>query len=152
MKRSGLLTINMLFLFPGLMLGQGGTPGNNRLFPTQFIGWNAGGAGPLDIRNNFTNQPINFFAGNSGGPLFTPTQRMTILGTTGFVGIGNGFTAPQSLLHLNDGASAIYAQFTNTATGSSAPGMGFRVGISAAGNAEIRQQLINPMQFFTRPI
>ena len=45
-----------------------------------YCGWNAGGtAGSFDLRNDFAGQPINFLTG--------AIQRMTILGTNGYVGI-----------------------------------------------------------------
>jgi hypothetical protein len=58
---------------------------------TNYVGWNAAQAFPLQIRHNAA-QPINFFTSN--------TQRMTIT-PTGLVGIGNGANAPISLLHVN---------------------------------------------------
>ena len=63
------------------VFAQGGLGGNIR-FGANFLGFNAGVPGSLEIRNDFTGpgQPINFFTNN--------TQQMTILGPTGFVGIG----------------------------------------------------------------
>ncbi|MEW6469360.1 MAG: hypothetical protein AB1458_10560 [Bacteroidota bacterium] len=79
--------------------GQGGALGNFRTATPLPLGWTGGTTpGDLQIRNNFANQPINFFAGGAG-PLF---QRMTILGTNGFVGIGNGFTNPLYRLDVDN--------------------------------------------------
>lgn len=78
--------------------------------------------------------------------------RLTVTGiagsTQGFVGIGNNFLTPQSLLHVNDGSNATYTQITNTATGATA-GDGFKVGIAANGAAELRQQENASMNFYT---
>src|SRR5690554_805483 len=76
--------------------------------PTDYIGWNATQAFPLQIRHN-ANQPINFFTGN--------TQRMTILGADNLLGspqfateragnVGIGTRHPLTLLHMGgEGAS-----------------------------------------------
>jgi hypothetical protein len=68
---------------------------NSPAIGSPFVGWGSGVLRPLEIRNNLTNQPINFFA---GGPAL---QRMTILGTNGFVGIGA--TAPNQKLTVQNG-------------------------------------------------
>ncbi len=65
------------------VLGNSGSAGN-------YIGWAIGNTFPLEIRHN-ANQPINFFTNS--------TQRMTILGSNGYVGIG--ITTPTSVLHIN---------------------------------------------------
>ncbi len=51
------------------------------LLPPSFLGWDGTGGipGSLEIRNDFAGQPINFLTG--------AIQRMTILGTNGYVGI-----------------------------------------------------------------
>jgi hypothetical protein len=73
------IAIAFLLLLSGYAFGQGGALGNFRTAGALPLGWTGGTTpGSLEIRNNFAGQPINFFA---GGP-----QRMTILGTTGFVG------------------------------------------------------------------
>ncbi len=91
--------VALLSIISTSIFAQGGLGGNIR-FGANFLGFNAGVPGDLQIHNNFAGQPINFFAGNSGAPLFTPLQRMTILGTTGFVGIG--LTAPAFPLDVQD--------------------------------------------------
>jgi hypothetical protein len=66
----------------------------------RFCGWSPGTgsvAGSFDLRNDFVNQPINFFAGGAT-PAF---QRMTILGTNGNVGIG--ITLPVQKLVVANG-------------------------------------------------
>ncbi len=63
--------------------------------------------------------------------------------------VGISTTAPQSLLHINDGANAVYTQVTNTATGATAAD-GLKIGLAAtAGVAEIRQQENADLNFFT---
>lgn len=96
-----------------VLYGQVTIPTNLRPGPVPFVGWNNGGvSGPLNIRNDF-NDNINFFTAT---PSF---QRMIIRGQAGFnqgfVGIGNGFVNPQSLLHIHDGGLS-YLQVTNIAT------------------------------------
>ncbi|MGV3630418.1 MAG: tail fiber domain-containing protein [Bacteroidota bacterium] len=74
---------------------------------TNYVGWNAAQAFPLQIRHNAA-QPINFFTAN--------TQRMNIT-STGTVGVGQ--TTPLSLLHLNSNGNAIGGEvFRTTAPGS----------------------------------
>src|SRR5208282_1944925 len=59
-----------------------------------FVGWDGTGLNSksLDIKNLFTTQPINLWTSGN--------QQMTIT-SIGNVGIGNGFTNPVSLLHIN---------------------------------------------------
>lgn len=105
---------------------------------TEFVGWSGiGTSKPLAIRNSFTGQPINFFT--------AATQRMTITGTTGFVGIGNNFTAPVSMLHLHDGSSSTF-QMTNVFTGPTATS-GFRI-VVAGLTVRLQQQEAAPFYFF----
>lgn len=95
-------------------------------------------------------------AGLLGGS--TPITRMVItdgsfFGNTGLIGMGNGFLAPQSQLHLNDGVFSTYLQITNFATNASAlnPAAtdGFKLGIADDGTAEIRQQENLALKIFT---
>ncbi len=95
MKKHTYLII-MLSIISISVFGQGGTPTNIRT-GINFLGFNAGVPGDLQIRNNLVNQSINFFAGGTG-PLF---QRMTIQGTTGFVGINTA--GPSQLLTVQSG-------------------------------------------------
>ena len=73
--------------------------GNNLGIPADYIGWDAAQLFPLTIQHLGTapTQPINFLTGG--------TQRMIITNgtglTSGFVGIGDGFSTPQNLLHVN---------------------------------------------------
>ncbi len=129
---------------------------------TPFVGWSGAPLSTprnLDIKNNFAALDINFFT-NQSGVNGTSVQRMVIKGsgpTAGFVGIGNGFSSPQNLLHLNSPINAnVYAQFTNPATGSGAAN-GFLVGVSdgppaTLGHAILNQQSNFPMDFFTNGI
>lgn len=71
--------------------------------PAPFVGWNGtglGGARNLDIRNNYANQDINFFT-NATGTTGSSIQRMTILNTTGFVGLGTA--TPTQKLEVDAG-------------------------------------------------
>ena len=84
------------------VLGNAGAAGN-------YVGWNAAQLFPVTVSHK-GNFPINF---QTNG-----TQRMTIMNTTGFVGIGAGFTAPKSYLHIDDnGIFGRMFQVTNVATG-----------------------------------
>jgi hypothetical protein len=94
MKKSILLG-SVAFLFYGTTVNaQVTTPTNvSPVGGTPFVGWSgAGPGGPrdLDVRNNY-NRPVNFFTNG--------VQRMTIVGNTGWVGIG--ITTPTSVLHIN---------------------------------------------------
>lgn len=65
---------------------------NTSLIKSEFLGWDGFGiVKSLDIRNDF-NQSINFSTNK--------TQRMTI-SSSGFVGVGNNFNTPLSVLHVN---------------------------------------------------
>ncbi len=96
--------------------------------------------------NNFTLQAsLNNLQFNAGGN----NPYMQILGSNGFVGVGdyNSFT-PQSLMHLYEKGNTWF-QITNTFTGNTAND-GFRTGvINGTGNVHIMQQEFAPMQFFT---
>ncbi len=80
--------------------------------PAFYLGWGAAQLTPLDIRHDGL-ADINFY---TGGPL-PPFQRMTIKGTgyvnPGFVGIGQGFLAPLSLLHV-DGTNNLTGEVFRT--------------------------------------
>ncbi len=89
---------------------------------------NARGTGVLSFNTSFNG---NFF------------ERMRIT-SNGFIGVGRNFT-PTSLMHLNDGINGVYTQFTNDATTVG----GFKIGVSANGTAEIRQQEGKPLNFLT---
>ncbi|MCW3071544.1 MAG: hypothetical protein JWO44_1434 [Bacteroidetes bacterium] len=68
------------------------TPAPDQITAASYIGTN--NAVPFNLRTNLA-QPMNFFTNS--------TQRMVITGTTGFVGIGNGFTSPNQMLTLDGG-------------------------------------------------
>jgi len=66
----------------------------------------------------------------------------------GFVGIGNGFVNPQSLLHIHDGGLS-YLQVTNIASGSGLLN-GVRFGLQAnTSNAVVAQQNASNLYFIT---
>lgn len=143
-------------IFSNILLGQGGIPGNNRTgLPGQFLGYNTGTSGPLDIRNDF-NDRINFF---------TNTQtRMFIDGGSGINGgriaIGNnlpvGFV-PQSRIHIHQVGNPIplnstYVRFTNGLTGLTATD-GFAIGNSSSafgpqGDVQLQQYEQAPLSIF----
>jgi hypothetical protein len=69
--------------------------------------------------------------------------------TQGFTGLGDFSTIiPQSLLHLYQSDTALYAQFTNDNTGNSATD-GFLAGINEDGVAQLNQQENKNMLFYT---
>ena len=112
--------------------------GNGNATAASFVGH--ANSVPLQIKTTLA-QPISFFTNN--------TQKM-IITSTGFVGIGNGFTTPQSRLHLHQlGASFIYTQWTTGTTGNANANQGLRIGVAANGIAELRQQENFNMNFFT---
>lgn len=93
----------------------------------------------------------NFFF-HTGGTATAANSRMIITGiaggTQGFVGIGNGFTLPQSRLHIND-ANNSYAQWSNTFTAATATD-GLKIGVDATtGAAQIIQQESAPIIFYS---
>ena len=114
MKKITIKTIAVCFLLSSATYAQVTTPANVANPPPEFLGWdNTGFAKHLDIKNQFgTAFNINFFTNGAPG-----IQRMTILGSNGNVGIGTGFTAPASMLHLHNGIFGTFAQFTNVGTG-----------------------------------
>lgn len=106
---------------------------------------------------------------NVGGPGLLggtdPVTRMIITDgsffgsvQTGLIGMGNNFLTPQSQLHLNDGGFATHLQVTNFATNGSANALmpaandGFKIGITANGTAELRQQEALSMNFLTNSL
>jgi len=117
--------------------------------------WRAGGntnvgPDPVSLANNFlgtaagNNIPVAF--GTNG------TQRIFINDNTGpfggFVGIGNGFSSPRSLLHIHDGGLS-YLQVTNIASGNGALN-GVRFGLfGPTANAVIAQQNAANLYFST---
>jgi len=75
------------------------------------------------------------------------TQRQFIDFSTGFVGLGDGFSSPQNRLHLHQGTTTlnnnfVYSQWTNFNTGGATPAAtnGFKVGIDLNGTAQLIQQ------------
>ncbi|MBU0763551.1 MAG: hypothetical protein KJ607_01815 [Bacteroidetes bacterium] len=65
--------------------------------------------------------------------------------------IGTDFTAPKSLLHINDGALPVNIQLTNDFTGAQSTD-GLQVGITADGTAQINQQENSDLNFLTNNI
>lgn len=124
--------------------------------------WRTGGNAPcpgpqcVDNTNNILgtidNVPLRVITNN--------VQRLHInqnIGlTSGFIGMGNGFNAPQSQIHLNDGKLPTYLQITNFLTNTlplnPSATDGFKLGIASDGTAEIRQQENLPINFFTNNI
>ena len=92
-KFNVLIPITTLLFTVGVVKAQVSTPFNFG-FPANYVGWNAAQAFPLTIAHK-GNQPLNF---QTNG-----TQRMTILNTTGFVGIGGGFLNPLHLVDVRNG-------------------------------------------------
>ena len=103
MKKTILLLFCSAITINGFSQSDVSGPGvGHRRAAGRFVGWSPGllsVAGSLDVKNEFVNEHINFFAGGSTAAF----QRMTILGTTGFVGVGNNFTTPLNLVDVRDG-------------------------------------------------
>ncbi len=116
---------------------------------TDWCGWNAASPISFNLEHRGT-QNINFLTGG--------VQRMTILGAAaanpGFVGIGNGFANPVSLLHLHRPAGNVFLRFTNNGTGATALD-GFVIGAlngAVNGDAAFIQYEPNPIRFFVPDI
>ena len=81
----------------------------------------------------------------------TSSQPRVIIDASGKVGIGT--QTPRNLSHLHGGLSAVYSQFTNTATTDTNTTSGFRIGIDANGNAILRNKYSSStngtMNFYT---
>lgn len=124
-KKLFLSLVAICLLINSALNAQSTTATNVAIIPPQYIGYSgfpAVTAKPLDIKNNYAAQDINFFT-NLTGINGSSVQRMVIKNTTGFVGIGTGFTTvtpPQSYLHLDDGIVGRMFQITNTSTGNAA--------------------------------
>lgn len=72
-----------------------GTPSGHVRQNGYYVGWNGTGSqsGSLDIRNDFTSHPINFYTGTSGNLRIrinagNATEAQTGAPTPGYVGIG----------------------------------------------------------------
>ena len=118
MKTKSLLATFAIFIMLSQMsFAQSTILGNVRPIVPAFLGWNGTGLfpGSLEIRNNFANQPINFFAGGAA------LQRGTILGTTGFWGVGLNFTTPAHLFDVRGGD-------INCGNGTAASPQGYMIG------------------------
>jgi hypothetical protein len=105
-KQLTFISISLCLLINSVVTAQVTSPTNNTILPPQYVGWSGLTATvkPLDLKNGFNNQPINFFTNNSGtNGVGNAVQRMTISGTTGFVGVGNNFTTPLNLVDVRDG-------------------------------------------------
>lgn len=118
--------------------------------------------GPNDVKQSFSNQATGSSSsdGFQIGILSNQSailrqqelnQPVNIVTQGGFVGANNAnnsFFAPQSLMHISDGAAATNYQVTNNATGVTATD-GLKLGISNLGAAILNQQENFPMTFLT---
>jgi hypothetical protein len=112
MKTKLALISTCLFVLNGISqvsVPTNGPPG----VATDYVGWNATRLFPVTVAHK-GNFPVNF---ETNG-----IQRMTILNTSGFVGIGNSGSALNPLwqLDVNDNANLNIAYLTN-------PGFGYRI-------------------------
>lgn len=127
MKKLILLGAVASLLYGTTVSAQSSFATTNSLIPPQFLGFNGtgpGGAKTLQIRNNY-NLPIEMYTNG--------IQRMHINQNTGltdgFIGMGNGFNNPQSLLHLNNPTNQeTWMQITHNQTGQTNTD-GLRLGI-----------------------
>lgn len=94
--------------------------------------------------------PFLFYAGGNSTANLSMMIQGTAGSTQGFIGMGSGFTNPQSLLHLHQPTGNVFLRFTNNGTGSTNLD-GFVVGVlngTANGDAAIIQYEPNPIHLY----
>lgn len=85
-----------------------------------------------------TNDYLGFQVSGSNLPSFSDTPKMVLMDTGS---LGLGITGPASFFHMDAGnATASYTQWTAGTTTGQTSSDGFKIGITSAGVAEIRQQ------------
>lgn len=124
-------------------LSQVSTGANNGL-ASDYVGWDINQTFPLTIQHE-NSQPINFYTDAGSGSL--NNLRMFIEGRSGNVGIGN-FTTANTLLHLHRvDDNLVDFQMTNAGTGNNTND-GFLIDVDPSGLLTLRQQEVQPMQFW----
>jgi|JI10StandDraft_1071094.scaffolds.fasta_scaffold12714_7 hypothetical protein len=138
--------IFMIFISTEKSMAQVSNP-SNAGGPGDYVGWQLGTSLNLDIVNEDPN-PINFYTdAGIGGPGSLSNLRMFIEGRTGNVGIGN-FTTANTLLHLHRvDDNLVDFQMTNAGTGNNTND-GFLIDVDPSGLLTLRQQELQPMQFW----
>jgi hypothetical protein len=128
---------------------------NTRPGPGNFLGWNIGVPGDLQIRNNFANQTINFWTNNIQRMIITDGGTAT---TNGNIAIGNnlpvGFTPVSRLQSHETTSQDNEVRFTNSATGVGVTD-GFAIGTTNVGGLQARLTSYEPgwpMRFRTTDI
>jgi hypothetical protein len=96
MKKNTIICFSFIVLCRAIAITQVSIPANAGAL-SDYVGWNAAQAFPLQIQHNATGQPITFFTSNG-----TPTERMRLT-PTGELGVGT--STPSSLLHLTSTTS-----------------------------------------------
>ena len=140
MKKQFLL-LGIGILMPILINAQGGSASNTRIVSGQFLGWNLGIIGPLNIRNDF-NERINFNT-NTFNRVFIDKGFNGQTG--GRVAFGNALTVgftPVDRVNLFEAAvtGSVQVRFQNTNTGALATD-GYAIGVNNA------TRVVNHTQF-----
>lgn len=113
---------------------------NTATINTEFVGWNAGTAKPLDIRNDF-NQPINIFTYNAQRMKLNHNVSYNVNSFSGvrdgylLLGQNNGFSGSGTSIYNNGAFSLLHLNGYNS---SSVDDLGYRswmqTGITLTGN------------------
>ena len=116
--------------------------GNNAYFSNQVYGNFYG----LVYPSGFTQHYVAF--GGSGGSV-SGDAKFTFNTSTNRLLVANSGITAQNQLHLHQsGATSLYEQFTNSATGSASTD-GLQIGVTSAGIAEINQKESSNLRLFT---
>lgn len=94
----------------------------------------------------------NYIAYGSSGGYITGASNFIFNPSTTRLLVSNAGITPQNQLHMHySTATAVYAQFTNSATGSTSAD-GFRIGIDSSGAVELRNYEASAINIYTQNI